>query len=126
MPCVESHQHNLKQLAQLAPSLADCFDPNTLAGYVAFRCVAHDRMPFIGALADEHAAQLSNAQLLDVLRAPGLFGAFAYGSRGLVWATLGAELIASQLDGEPMPIERSLVQALDPARFLLRALRQQN
>ncbi|MCX8566065.1 MAG: tRNA 5-methylaminomethyl-2-thiouridine biosynthesis bifunctional protein [Glomeribacter sp. 1016415] len=126
MPCVESHQHNLSQLAQLAPTLADRFDPNTLAGYVAFRCAAHDRMPFIGAIADEHAAQPLNSQLQDAPRAPGLFGAFAYGSRGLIWATLGAELIASQLDGEPMPIERSLVQALDPARFLLRALRQQN
>ncbi|BBO58943.1 bifunctional tRNA (5-methylaminomethyl-2-thiouridine)(34)-methyltransferase MnmD/FAD-dependent 5-carboxymethylaminomethyl-2-thiouridine(34) oxidoreductase MnmC [Mycoavidus sp. B2-EB] len=126
MPCVESHQHNLNQLAQLAPSLANRFDPNTLAGYVAFRCVANDRMPFIGPIADEHAAQRINAQSLDVPRAPGLFGAFAYGSRGLVWATLGAELIASQLDGEPMPIERSLIQVLDPARFLLRALRQKN
>lgn len=126
LPSVESHQHNLSQLAQLAPTMVDRFDPKTLAGYVAFRCAAHDRMPLIGALADEPAAQRLNTQLRDVPRAPGLFGAFAYGSRGLIWAALGAELIASQLDGEPMPIERSLVQAFDPARFLLRALRQQN
>ncbi len=130
-PSIESHQHNLNQLARLAPSLAGCFDPYKLVGHVAFRCVASDRMPFIGALADEattqiHAAQFISAHLPDMPRAPGLFGAFAYGSRGLLWATLGAELIASQLDGEPMPIERSLIDALDPARFLLRSLRKQS
>ena len=54
---------------------------------------------------------------------PGLYGAFGFGSRGLVWAALGAELIASQLEGEPWPLERELADAVDPARFLIRALR---
>jgi tRNA 5-methylaminomethyl-2-thiouridine biosynthesis bifunctional protein len=82
----------------------------------------------IGALADEAAAiqdreRLRGAWPLDLPRADGLYGAFAYGSRGLVWAGLGAELIASQIEGEPWPIERDLAEDLDPARFLLRALR---
>ena len=83
----------------------------------------------IGALADEAAAiqdreRLRGAWPLDLPRANGLYGAFAYGSRGLVWAGLGAELIASQIEGEPWPIGRDLAEDLDPARFLLRALRQ--
>jgi tRNA 5-methylaminomethyl-2-thiouridine biosynthesis bifunctional protein len=82
----------------------------------------------IGTLADEaaaiaDAAKLRGAWPRDLPRANGLLGAFAYGSRGLVWAALGAELIASQLEGEPWPIERELAEAIDPARFLLRALR---
>jgi tRNA 5-methylaminomethyl-2-thiouridine biosynthesis bifunctional protein len=40
-----------------------------------------------------------------------------------VWSALAAELIASQIEGDPWPIERELAEALDPARFLLRALR---
>jgi tRNA 5-methylaminomethyl-2-thiouridine biosynthesis bifunctional protein len=85
-------------------------------------------MPMIGQLADETAARrdaqrLAGAWPLDLPRVEGLYGAFAFGSRGLVWAALAAELIASQIDGEPWPIERELAEAIDPARFLLRALR---
>src|SRR6202051_1532573 len=103
--------------------------PETLEGRVAFRSVTSDRMPMIGALADETAARadatrLSGAWPLYLPRTPGLYGAFAFVSRGLVWSTLAAELIAAQIEGEPWPIERELAEAVDPARFLLRALRQ--
>ncbi len=73
-------------------------------GRVAFRAVTPDRVPVAGKIAD------------------GVYGAFAYGSRGLVWAALAAELIASELDGEPLPIEGALVNAMDPARFRRRAV----
>jgi tRNA 5-methylaminomethyl-2-thiouridine biosynthesis bifunctional protein len=53
--------------------------------------------------------------------APGLYGAFGYGSRGLVWAALAAELLASMVEGEPLPIEGLLADALDPARLRRRA-----
>jgi tRNA 5-methylaminomethyl-2-thiouridine biosynthesis bifunctional protein len=33
---------------------------------------------------------------------------------------LMAELLASQLEGEPLPIESELAATVDPARFLLR------
>ncbi|MBN3722907.1 bifunctional tRNA (5-methylaminomethyl-2-thiouridine)(34)-methyltransferase MnmD/FAD-dependent 5-carboxymethylaminomethyl-2-thiouridine(34) oxidoreductase MnmC [Burkholderia sp. Ac-20379] len=127
------HRENLARLAALLPcsniDTAAMADPATLAGRVAFRCVASDRLPMAGELGDEaeaaaRAAALSGAQARDVPRAAGLYGAFGFGSRGFIWAALCAELIASQLDGEPWPIERELAEAIDPARFLLRALRQ--
>jgi tRNA 5-methylaminomethyl-2-thiouridine biosynthesis bifunctional protein len=134
-----AHVENIERVAQMLPSLAPGsatattetagFNPSHgLTGRVAFRCVTSDRLPMIGTLADEtasiaDAAKLRGAWPRDLPRANGLFGAFAYGSRGLVWAALGAELIASQLEGEPWPIERELAEAIDPARFLLRALR---
>ena len=124
------HTENLERVAMMLPALAG-FVPRaeTLEGRVAFRSVTSDRMPMIGALADETAARadatrLSGAWPLDLPRKPGLYGAFAFGSRGLVWSTLAAELIAAQIEGEPWPIERELAEAIDPARFLLRALRQ--
>jgi tRNA 5-methylaminomethyl-2-thiouridine biosynthesis bifunctional protein len=130
----ESHAENLTRLAGLLPGLDPAIAARelalgNLAGRVAFRCVTPDRLPMIGALADEaasarQASTLSGAWPRDLPRAGGLYGSFAFGSRGLVWASLGAELIASQLEGEPWPLERDLAEALDPARYLLRALRQ--
>ncbi|SAL41295.1 5-methylaminomethyl-2-thiouridine methyltransferase [Caballeronia arvi] len=121
------HRENIERVGGMLPALAKTAT-SVRAGRVAFRCVTSDRMPMIGQLADENAArrdarELSGAWPLDLPRMPGLYGAFAFGSRGLVWATLAAELIASQIEGEPWPIERELAEAIDPARFLLRALR---
>jgi tRNA 5-methylaminomethyl-2-thiouridine biosynthesis bifunctional protein len=73
-------------------------------GRVAFRAVTPDRLPVVGKLAE------------------GVYGAFAYGSRGLVWAALAAELIASEIEGEPLPIEGALAAAVEPGRFRRRAI----
>ena len=62
-----------------------------------------DRLPVVGKIAE------------------GVYGAFAYGSRGLVWAALAAEIIASELEGEPLPLEGKLLDALHPRRFIKRA-----
>ncbi|MEZ0604980.1 bifunctional tRNA (5-methylaminomethyl-2-thiouridine)(34)-methyltransferase MnmD/FAD-dependent 5-carboxymethylaminomethyl-2-thiouridine(34) oxidoreductase MnmC [Paraburkholderia sp. IW21] len=128
----DGHLENLERVAQMLPAFDGAVDPAqaaALAGRVAFRCVTSDRMPMIGNLADEATAtrdaqRLRGAWPLDLPRLDGLYGAFAYGSRGLVWAALGAELIASQIEGEPWPLERDLAEDIDPARFLLRTLRQ--
>ncbi|AOZ06411.1 bifunctional tRNA (5-methylaminomethyl-2-thiouridine)(34)-methyltransferase MnmD/FAD-dependent 5-carboxymethylaminomethyl-2-thiouridine(34) oxidoreductase MnmC [Cupriavidus malaysiensis] len=127
----EIHAANLARLAALLPATADAaraLDPASLRGYVGVRTVSHNRLPFVGAVADEaeaarHAQALRGAHLRDLPRLPGLYAALAYASRGLTWAALGAELLASQIEGEPLPLESDLADALDPARLLLRALR---
>jgi tRNA 5-methylaminomethyl-2-thiouridine biosynthesis bifunctional protein len=93
-----------------------------LAGRVGFRCVAPDRLPLVGRLPD-FAVAGATERLRDVPRHPGLYGLLGYASRGLIWAPLAAELLAAQLEGEPLPLEMALVDALDPARFVLRARR---
>jgi tRNA 5-methylaminomethyl-2-thiouridine biosynthesis bifunctional protein len=72
-------------------------------GRVSFRAVTPDRLPVVGRIGE------------------GVYGAFAYGSRGLVWAALAAEIIASELEGEPLPLEGKLLDALHPQRFKKRA-----
>lgn len=104
----ESHEGNLERLQNIIPGAAAGLDPASLQGRTAFRSVARDRLPLIGAL--------------EGLQ--GLYGAFAYGSRGLLWAGLGAELLASLMDGEPLPVESALAEALAPGRFALRASRR--
>jgi len=103
----DSHEGNLERLERMVPGAARGLDASMLAGRTAFRTVAPDRLPLIGALG-----------------APGLYGAFAYGSRGLLWAGLGGELLASLMDGEPLPLEAALVEALAPQRFAKRAARR--
>lgn len=118
-----SQQDNLSRLAALLPQ-ADNLADLPLAGKVGFRCIAQDRLPLAGALPDMHKP-ITGSRLRDVPRLPGMHALLAYGSRGLTFAPLLAELLAAQLEGEPWPIERELAEALDPARFALKAHRRQ-
>lgn len=124
-PREAGHAGNLERLGRLLPGAAVSLDPARLAGSVGFRCVTPDRLPLIGALPDAGAAP-SVARVRDLPRLPGLYGAFGYASRGLTWALLGGELIASAVEGEPLPLEGDLADAIDPARFLLRRARRGN
>ena len=60
-------------------------------------------------------------RLLDTIGAPAAPDLHTLSCR---WAPLAAELLACQLEGEPLPLERQLAEALDPARFLLRERRR--
>jgi tRNA 5-methylaminomethyl-2-thiouridine biosynthesis bifunctional protein len=127
-PRAAGHAGNLARLKEMLPGLPRV-DASTLSGEVAFRCVAVDRLPLIGALPDVPAARairakLSGAQLRDIPRLPGLYGALAYASRGLTWAALGGEIVASLVEGEPLPLEGRLADAIDPARFVMQLARR--
>jgi tRNA 5-methylaminomethyl-2-thiouridine biosynthesis bifunctional protein len=54
----------------------------------------------------------------------GLYSLLGYASRGIIWSTLMAELLVSQLEQRPMPLEATLVDALVPGRFLLKQRRR--
>src|SRR5450830_141179 len=115
-----SQQENIGKVADILSVPA--FDA-PLAGRTGFRCVAPDRLPLAGPLPDPSVPGRCE-RLRDVPRWPGLFGLLGYASRGLIWAPLAAELLACQLEGEPLPIEAQLAEALDPGRFLLRERRR--
>jgi tRNA 5-methylaminomethyl-2-thiouridine biosynthesis bifunctional protein len=99
-PRAESDAGNLARLKNILG-----MEPrgSNLESRVAFRSVAPDRLPVAGKIDD------------------GIYGAFGYGSRGLIWGALAAELIASQLEGEPLPLEGKLADAISPLRFARRA-----
>lgn len=123
-----SHAANLQRLRRIVAEVP-YFDPAALEGRTAWRAVAHDRLPMLGALPDAVAAhadrvRCAGAHLADLPRLPGLYGAFAYASRGLTWAALGAELLADMIEGMPQALEADLADAIDPGRFLLRELRR--
>ena len=118
------HAGNLQRLDELLPGAAQGIDAARLGGRVGLRCAAPDRLPLIGTLPDTAADAGSSATLDNLPRMTGLHALLGLSARGMVWAPLAAELLASQLDGEPLPVERQLVRAVDPARFHLRALRR--
>ena len=99
-PRAESDAGNLERLKRILPFAER---PAVVENRVGFRAVTSDRLPVVGKLGE------------------GVYGAFAYGSRGLIWAALAAELIASELEGEPLPLEGKLADALSPQRFARRA-----
>jgi tRNA 5-methylaminomethyl-2-thiouridine biosynthesis bifunctional protein len=103
MPRAQSDAGNLERLDRI---LGMGVDVKAIGHRVAFRSVTPDRLPVVGKLAD------------------GVYGAFAYGSRGLIWAALAAELIAAEVEGEPLPVEGKLADAIHPARFARRAARR--
>jgi tRNA 5-methylaminomethyl-2-thiouridine biosynthesis bifunctional protein len=116
-PRAESNAGNLERLGRILPGASAGLDPAALEGRVAFRATVRDRMPLVGAIA-------TGAGPARATRAPGLYGAYGYGSRGYLWAALCAELLASLLEAEPLPVEKSLAAAVDPGRFALGAARR--
>jgi tRNA 5-methylaminomethyl-2-thiouridine biosynthesis bifunctional protein len=120
-----SQLENLTRLAEIIPedAVAALAQTAPLAGRVGFRSAAPDRLPLAGALPDyPNAGRLEF--LSDVPRHQGLYCLLGYASRGLIWAPLMAELLVSQLEHTPPPLETTLVEALDPARFLLKQRRR--
>lgn len=123
---LSDHAENLHRLETMLPGHVRGITPEMLGGRVGFRSITRDRMPIVGALADmDTTARTAPITRLDQIpRRKGLYGLLGLGSRGVVWATLAAELLASQIEDEPLPIEGDLVDAVDPGRFLLRRLRR--
>ena len=100
-PRIEDHADNLHRLEHMLPGFGAGLAAESLDGRVAFRGMSFDRLPVLGELPS----------------APGLFACLALGSRGMTWGGLAAEIVASRIDGDPMPVERDLLAAVDVGRF---------
>jgi tRNA 5-methylaminomethyl-2-thiouridine biosynthesis bifunctional protein len=128
-PQAQGHEANLQRLAQLLPHARLALEAASLEGAVGFRCIAPDRLPLVGPMPDLAAVQprtlrRAEAQLAELPRRDGLYCASAYASRGLIWAALAGELLASLLEEEPLPLEGDLADALDPGRFVMKQARR--
>jgi tRNA 5-methylaminomethyl-2-thiouridine biosynthesis bifunctional protein len=92
------HLANLARLRTLLPAvatqLAPVFEAGTVKSWTGVRCASSNRRPLLGEVE------------------PRLWLSTAMGSRGLTFALLCAELMASQLHAEPLPVEHKLAAAL--------------
>ncbi|WP_028451327.1 bifunctional tRNA (5-methylaminomethyl-2-thiouridine)(34)-methyltransferase MnmD/FAD-dependent 5-carboxymethylaminomethyl-2-thiouridine(34) oxidoreductase MnmC [Chitinilyticum aquatile] len=115
---------NLQELRKLLPRIV--LDDDMIYDWRdCSRPASPDRLPLIGQLPAPHAQTGPAHQLWQLARLPGLYGALGFGSRGLTWAILAGDLLGCLLNGEPLPLERKLLDAVDPGRFALRQFRKQ-
>ncbi|MEZ5571557.1 MAG: bifunctional tRNA (5-methylaminomethyl-2-thiouridine)(34)-methyltransferase MnmD/FAD-dependent 5-carboxymethylaminomethyl-2-thiouridine(34) oxidoreductase MnmC [Halioglobus sp.] len=133
-PLADDNLANITKLAAAVPAYKqalEALEPSALEGRVGFRCASPDYLPVVGPAPDfagflsEFAGLRKNAKRSTGLRGPYLPGLYinaAHGSRGLTSTPLAAEVLASMLCEEPLPISRDLSRALSPARFIIRDL----
>ncbi len=113
------HAENLAVVAGMLDQLDGLpeADQTRLTGKVGLRPLVPDRLPLVGALpAHKLTAQASLSRAARA-RVPGLYINSGYGARGILLATLCAEVIACQIAGEPLPLSKDLIRAIDPMRY---------
>ncbi|RQP22026.1 bifunctional tRNA (5-methylaminomethyl-2-thiouridine)(34)-methyltransferase MnmD/FAD-dependent 5-carboxymethylaminomethyl-2-thiouridine(34) oxidoreductase MnmC [Piscinibacter terrae] len=122
------HAHNLRQVQQLTADAGWArLDPASLSGRVGWRWVTDDRLPVLGGVplpADQlHGKRLDQPRFVP--RQEGLYVFTGLASRGITWCMLGARGLASMITRAPVPLEASLIDAVDVARFVSREARRQ-
>ncbi|ELY6245769.1 bifunctional tRNA (5-methylaminomethyl-2-thiouridine)(34)-methyltransferase MnmD/FAD-dependent 5-carboxymethylaminomethyl-2-thiouridine(34) oxidoreductase MnmC [Cronobacter universalis] len=130
----EDQQHNRQRLIDCLPAATWAQEVDVSAGDArcGVRCATRDHLPMVGN-APDHAATLRDYATLShyagtpetVAPAPVLKNLFvlgALGSRGLCSAPLAAEILASQMNGEPLPLDGATLAALNPNRLWVRKL----
>ncbi len=126
----EDHTANLAELERALPDYAAALGRSFEAfeARVGLRCASPDKSPLVGpapvaeAWCSDYAALAHDARrIADVpgRHWPGLWISVAHGSRGLVSAPLCAELLASRICDEPMPLTLELADHLHPGRRLI-------
>jgi tRNA 5-methylaminomethyl-2-thiouridine biosynthesis bifunctional protein len=101
--------------------------------WVGFRTMSKDRVPIVGAIPDE---AFFNKEYADICHGnttkayqsarylKGLYISAAHGSRGFTSSFISAEIIASQLAGEPSPVNKKILDYLSPSRFIVNNLKR--
>ena len=103
----EDHAANHARLHTLLPALGKpmrpAFAPGKVLAWAGLRCTLPDRLPAVGAV---------NPKLW-----PKLHVCTGMGARGISLSVLCGEVLAAQLEGEPLPLAASLAAHLTPQRF---------
>lgn len=144
----QDHIANLAELEGLLPEYmaglsekvheADAtLDAKSMTGRASLRAASPDKSPYAGPVPNadawrrNYAALAKDATWLPESAKqhapemwPGLWVSAAHGSRGLASAPLCAELIASRLCDEPLPLEAPLADHLHPGRRIIREIIQ--
>lgn len=125
---IKDHSKNLVDINHWIEDLFS-IDAEKINGRASIRAVSNDRMPIVGPVADEcfyrknyydlskgkPEYKYTNAEYL-----PNLYMNVAHGSRGFTSAFLCAELLATQLGNQPLPVSEKIYHGLHPSRFMIR------
>ena len=119
------HQHSLTKCDWINAIQA------TDAGRAAIRCSTPDHLPMVGGVPNINIQTEQYDNLYKALPAKhyphpidhkNLYMLCGLGSRGLTTAPLCAEILTSQILNEPLPLSTTLLDTLNPNRFLIRGL----
>jgi tRNA 5-methylaminomethyl-2-thiouridine biosynthesis bifunctional protein len=123
-------QGNFERLAQSLQGAPwfDAVDQGSEAYRVSLRMNSRDHVPFVGAVPQAEAlpAYVQKAEhFTQVLPThQGLYMLTGLGSRGLSTAALAADVLISEIYGEPLPATSAQLYQLFPARMAIRQARK--
>ncbi len=126
-----SDENNRELISRLENWIGPFTTLNPVESRVSFRVSTHDRLPYIGALPNSEQFIKDFRDLNrgfpwshypKVQYLPGLYASLGHGSRGLISTWLAGEIIGSLVCGEALPLERELIEAVNPVRFLVKQL----
>lgn len=130
----DDQQHNRQRLLNCLPAANWASEVDVSAGEArrGVRCATRDHLPMVGGLPNYKATLTQYAGLAGEANTPeqvalapvysNLFLLGAFGSRGLCSAPLAAEILASQMCDEPLPLDAQTLAALNPNRLWIRKL----
>ena len=127
----EDQQHNRQRLIDCLPDAdwPESVDVSDNQARCGVRCATRDHLPMVGNVPDYTAILTQYADLVNAPDNaapapvyPNLFMLAALGSRGLCSAPLCAEILASQMSEEPIPMDTETLAALNPNRLWVRKL----
>lgn len=128
-----SRAQNIEKLARLAPDIAGQLQDGAMVSRVGVRTATPDRAPLAGLAPDAPAFNARHAGLAQgrpaQIDAPapahrGLYMLGGLGARGFTLGPLLGERLASEMCAEPHALDRETLDAVHPARFLVRALKR--
>ncbi|OEF09298.1 bifunctional tRNA (5-methylaminomethyl-2-thiouridine)(34)-methyltransferase MnmD/FAD-dependent 5-carboxymethylaminomethyl-2-thiouridine(34) oxidoreductase MnmC [Vibrio genomosp. F10] len=135
----EVQVHNGQRLATCLPKQewANEVDTSSNQSRQGIRSVSRDHLPFVGNVGhfDAITEQYQNLHNFNpkrdsldsvqpVTSYPNLYCFVGLGSRGLSSAPLLAEVLASQICGDPLPLPVDVLEAIHPSRMWVRRLRK--
>ncbi|MBT8134632.1 MAG: bifunctional tRNA (5-methylaminomethyl-2-thiouridine)(34)-methyltransferase MnmD/FAD-dependent 5-carboxymethylaminomethyl-2-thiouridine(34) oxidoreductase MnmC [Gammaproteobacteria bacterium] len=127
----EDTKELLESLKNIYPDMFkqdDCCE-----AWVGFRTVSKDRAPIVGAVPDvsfyeKEYADIRHGSKTSVYHSAayvtGLYISAAHGSRGFTSCFLSAEIVASLIDGSPIPVGKAVLDYLSPSRFIVNDLKR--
>lgn len=102
-------------------------------GRAALRSTSPDRRPMVGAVADKQNFLIdyadlrhgkTNAKYPNAKYHEGLYVATGFGSRGVTGCPIAGEALAAMINNEPLPLNKKIIDAINPSRFLIRELKR--
>lgn len=129
-PVQQDHEACVNALRS-ALNVQDDLQPIVYKTWSGLRAAAPDRIPLLGAVSDERVfmetfqdMRVGIERELPPPSIPGLYIFAGLGSRGYQLGPLLGEVLADMIAGDPIAIERDLLDAMNPNRFLARDLRR--